>query len=47
MSEPGKQPERPGSGLFAFGKVLLWFLAIAIGLAVLAFGTCLLIFSRH
>ena len=53
---PGKpdQPDKPPlyvpdpgpSWIYTLGKVLLWFFAIAVGLTVLAFGTCLLMMVR-
>jgi hypothetical protein len=53
MSDPGQpSPDRPdapaakGSVLDTIVKVVLILFAVGVALAVLVFGTCLLIFSR-
>lgn len=39
-------PAKKGSGWGAVAKLLLILLAVGVALAVLAFGTCLLLFAR-
>jgi hypothetical protein len=53
MSDPGQPqpdipdpPEKKSSGLATVAKLLLLLLALGVGLVVLVFGTCLLMFSR-
>jgi hypothetical protein len=44
MNEPHEEErERPGSAFMAFLKILLFLAVGAVVLAVLAFGTCLLL----